>query len=226
MTKEPDLTLKDRLKAFEGSACEVTVMGSSLTVPCRLAEVLEQKEEGLSVEIMARRGLELPPVKIGAAVKLALFGSEGMLALGGKVYINNEVFWRITGLTLFNDFERRGFFRVSSDARAKVCLWENDEPMLCGEARLINISISGVLFISQQSYRAGSKLRLSELCLNEDEPEGYTLFCTVRHLGAETRHGIQYRCSFENMDPRDIDRLCRSVFKLQRKMIQKVRNRI
>lgn len=228
MPREKDLSLKLRLEEFLDAVCEVNVMGNELTIPCRLSAVLEQEDGSIAIELRARRGMDMPPVKYGASLKVALHKPGKLLVLGGEAYIANSEFWRVVGIKLFNDFERRGFYRVGTNAWADVALWQEDQEggegrfLFPSKARLVNISLSGVLFLCEENYRVGDVLCLRELVLNEEEA-AYTLFCQVRHLGELTKLGMQYRCSFINVSARDTDRLCRSIFRLQQKMIQKMR---
>ena len=180
MPREKDLSLKLRLEEFLDAVCEVNVMGNELTIPCRLSAVLEQEDGSIAIELRARRGMDMPPVKYGASLKVALHKPGKLLVLGGEAYIANSEFWRVVGIKLFNDFERRGLLPGwyqclgGCSSLAGGSGGRRRTVFVPSKARLVNISLSGVLFLCEENYRVGDVLCLRELVLNEEEA-AYTL---------------------------------------------------
>lgn len=172
----------------------------------------------------------MPGSHYGFSVKVCLHSGDSLLILGGRVYLSNPTFWRISNLSNLQDFERRGLFRVPARIPAKVRLFNmltlpgepEDEGADC---KLVDISLSGVKFATERFFDDSSRLELVSLMLPED-PEPYTLACEIVRREENNATGYVYRCKFIELTPKLSDRLCKAIFVLQRNSIRRQRARI
>lgn len=229
--------LEEKLRLYLDTICEVKTLENELLVVARVKQVVNKLS--LSMDIVESEGEPMPLTFYGAPVKISLHSStHGMLVVGGKVYLCNRAFWRISNLVEFQNMERRGFFRVPTDATGLVQQLVNvdaqgrvnapvpgaeEEPVY--PVQLINISLSGVLFVSETRFRPMQYLNLHSFQLSNDTTP-FSVACRVRRCDEETSAGYLCRCSFEDLHQRDSDRLCRDIFALQREIIQKKKNRV
>lgn len=233
------MRLKEKLLRYLDTICEVKTMENELLVVGRVKQVVSKLS--LCLDIIEAEGNLMPLTFYGAPLKIVLHSSaNGMLVIGGKVYLCNKAFWRVSNLVEFQNVERRGYFRVSTDATGMAAPLVNvntagivsetedgeevQEPPTYS-VQLINISLSGVLFVSEHRFAAMQYLHLHSFQLSDD-PTPFSLVCRVRRCDEETSAGYLCRCSFEDVHQRDSDRLCKAIFAVQREIIQKRKSRI
>lgn len=221
--------MKDTIEFFLGTPCEIKTMNNDLLVFGRMDKVID--ENTVSVVIVSlEREEALPMIAYGTMVKIVLRKGDEMMIIGGTVYICNEKFWRINSISQYQNYERRGFFRVSTAARGYVSPGSKEKALIVKEetypARLVNISLSGVMFISEHDFNQVDLLYLHSLFLT-DSTDTFSLICTiVAKEVSEDGKGIRYRCTFGDLDAKTSDQLCKAIFELQRESIKKMRSRI
>lgn len=218
----------EELQQTIGAPCEVRTMDNDLLAVGKIKSV------GDSVlDVVSQDGDRMPAIFYNTPIKLNIFsGKAGKLALGGNVYITNEDFWRISNIMVFERFEKRGFFRVRTDAFAHILtdpdsLPEPGKPdmRLSFDVQLFDVSLGGAGFWCPRSIAQEKELIVSNLRLQTKE-EPFTFRASVRRCGSECGKGYPIGVNIEEMDQRELDRMCRLIFVLQREEIRKRRNRI
>lgn len=217
--------MEQKLEAFTGGTCEVRNMENDLLLRGRLDEVINEGATK-SLIIVGLKGEDLPVLRFGSRVKAAVRSKSGeVLIVGGAIYIANEQFWRLNNIVEYNNGERRAFFRVGAKAYGSVHPMgdedeERDNSEVETQARLVNISLSGVLFATPAKFYESQRVYLSEFCLGSD-PRPFAVKCIVRKCGGESAFGSLYGCSFEDLSDKESDRLCRAIFELERESLKK-----
>lgn len=180
----------------------------------------------LTMDIVSADGSPLLSWRYGVPVKLSLYRSQGdMLVVGGKVYAANAECWRISGISAYQNAERRGFFRVQAYVDCSVQEDGEHVEVVVPEvekfpARIINISLSGVLFSSKHRFIKGEVVVLDGLRLAQDQ-KPFCIRCVVLDSDAQSAAGYMHRCKFLALDGKESDRLCKAIFYLQREAIKK-----
>lgn len=222
--------MKNTLKQFMNTLCEVKTMKNELLFYGKIHEIMD--DNSVSLELVANeRGDKLPLVPYDTPIKIVLRKGDDLLVIGGRVYICNEVFWRLTHIAEFQSFERRGFFRVSTFAKglvspARRTVAEGEEKPSF-PAQVINISLSGVMFGVDHNFFMTDLLQLHSLIM-VDENEPFDLLCRIvaKEATPDKDYAYQYRCKFEPMSTKCADHLCKAIFELERENIKKMRSRM
>ncbi len=214
------------LKKCIGSPCEVRTMDNDLLSPGKVGAVGDE-----TLDIVSSKGERMPLHYYNAPVKINIFStSEGKFSLGGNIYISNEKFWRISNVTLFDNFEKRGFFRIRTDALGEILLHPEEEEAPEQMAhrlfpvKLLDVSLCGVGFVADCNLELGEDVLIRKLKMQEKEKE-FSFLAKVRRKGMQRDAGTVYGVSIEEISEREMDRLCRIIFALQREEIQRRRNR-
>lgn len=226
----------EQLYQYIDTTCEIKSMNNDLLV---LGKVFQTNDNlSLSLDIISKEGEPLPTLHFGFPVKVCLHNRENLLVLGGRVYLSNEKFWRISNLAELQDFERRGMFRVPALLPAKVRRYTAPEslpkavPGAAGEApapvveeeirdaKMVDVSLSGVKFACEHFFDSVGRLELFEVYMPED-PQPFSLVCHVVHREESETAGYIYRCKFVELPQKESDRLCKAIFALQRSSIRK-----
>ncbi len=221
--------MTDMLENYIGSVCELKTMANELVYQGKLTAVLYDPIE--MIEVSASDGGRMPLYEIDTPLKINVVNSKlGTLALGGRLYIANDDFWRVREIKLYNNFERRNFFRVNLCANGKAAK-DNEEHELEKmlevveyPAQLVDISLSGVLFSTEAEFELNDRVRLSEVYLDATN-QPFLFFCKIVRVGEKGAQGRMYGCEFVDLDNREADRLCRAVFALQRAAIKRKKGR-
>lgn len=231
--------MEETLKNYMNAVCEVKNMNNELFFQGRLKAVSRInntdrfEEDSLAIDIYPVEGMRLPIFDYDIPLKINILNTKlGTLTVGGRVYIANNDFWRISSITAYNNFERRSFFRVNLSIEGKVER-EADEngfkDVVDGvdayPVKMIDISLSGVFFAANAPFSLGDKVKLSSIYLVNSEPP-FNFDCTIIRIGGESLHGILYGCEFDDLGQKESDRLCRAVFALQREAVKKRKTRL
>lgn len=224
--------MTEQLKDYMNAVCEVRTMENELLVIGRIHTVIDQDSCGCSIEIIPADGFDFPMAAYQLPVKITLFGSDSeKLTLGGYVFIANKKFWRISRLEYLSNMERRGFFRVRLQTDGKAVFLKRDGAVLSQPdqesfpVQLTNISLSGLMFQSEQLVQINDMLNLFDIVLLKDEP-AFSVACSVRWVYSEQGRPNRYGCSLEDVSDKKMDLLYAAIFKLQRYEIQKKKRRL
>lgn len=219
--------MDERLRNYVNAVCEVKTMDNELLLHGRIRAVIDpgDSDEGEpELEIIALHGGELPAAEYGTLVKIHAFSQEnGLLPLGGRVYIAASTLWKISGVTKYGDAERREYFRVRVRGSAKVGLHGSAGEMHA--ARVLSVSLSGVLLETSAFFRMNDTLYLEDARMSEDTPP-FSACCIVRRVDLSRGNSAQYGCRFVGLDEKEADRLYATIFELQRREIRRKRKRL
>lgn len=218
--------MKDIIEKYVGAACEVKTLENDLLFLGKIRNVVDGLT--LSLDVVSSDKSPLLSSRYGVPVKLSLYkNASNMLIVGGKVYMANPDFWRISNISQYQNYERRDFFRVQANTDTEVFREseEGEEPTEKFSAHIINISLSGILFSAERKFVEGQVLLLSPVKLAEGLLP-FELRCQVRNSDEESPAGFLHRCKFLDMGQRESDRLCRAIFAMQREAIRKRKSRI
>ena len=206
------------LSSAVGAMCEVLTRENRVL----FAAIIEEYDMGSSAictelrkgETTPRGVLHQAPVK----VRIRLKGRSDVIFAYGRLDRNAADRWWIDVDEVELNPERRANFRQRIKGEAVVTDAEGRrEP-----CRPVDISLSGIGFQSRAVYSEGDRLEVSELCLRKGGTS-YVLPCVVRRV-VQPEEGKElwfYGCSFQELRPRLEDRLCRDIFALQSREINR-----
>lgn len=216
--------MKDILEKYVGSACEVKTLENDMLFLGRVRNVVQGLS--LSLDIVSSDGSLLIGSRYGMPVKLSIYkNSSNMLIVGGKVYMANADFWRISNISQYQNYERRGFFRVQANTDGFVSQeTAGNDGAEEYSAHVINISLSGILFSCNNRFSENQIINLSAVRLGEDKWP-FSFRCTVKRSDEESPMGFLHRCQFLDMAQRESDRLCKAIFSMQREAIRRRKGR-
>ncbi len=186
----------------------------------RLSRILDDEIQ------ISGEGERLPMLQASSAVKVSILNSElGLKVLFGKTYLSTPDMIRIADLRNAAAFERRNFFRVRVDLKveafpARARGKEPDEAPESLTVRVYDVSLGGLFFVSDRTFRRGEKLTVRLRLFDED-----ALFpCKVlRSIPVELGTEDGYGCKFVGGTARQMNQLCRYIFEKQREQIRRMR---
>lgn len=197
------------LETFLSSNCAIQNMDNKLLMWGKLENIIDEK----TIDILPDENCFVPQMIHGTSVKAILRSRSKILILEGTVCGFNGTLFRVENIEKIQDAERRNYFRVNSTAKCKVCdLYDEDEKTY--PAKLKDISISGVRFVSKGDFSVGEMVLLSDLALMHNL-NLYDLQGVVLSKDGTDRGGFVYRCRFEDLSSASSDRLCKAIFSLQ-----------
>lgn len=219
------LAREDILSACIGTVGEVQTEDNRILFVGRLAAYDKRQNE---LEIQLHRGSQTPRgVLHRMPVKVQIHPSQGwdsVAVLYGEVSACAEDYWKIAVENVVVCAENRRAFRQKVRVEGWVSWGEG--PQNRAKCRLADISMVGVGFTSQADLRQGSRIQLSLPQLREDGPE-YQLSCVVvarRNTAAERMPPLwHYGCDFGGLDQRTESKLCRDIFALQARSVNRKR---
>ncbi len=145
-------------------------------------------------------------------------GKDRVVVLYGRVSRNAAEYWWIEVEHVISTAERREHFRQRVRAHGNVMNSRGEQ----SECELDDISLSGVRFHTEAVYMEGETLLLSGFRLRPGGPV-HSLSCLVRRVGPDMEgKGIHtYGCSFLGLRLWQEDELCRDIFALQKRDINR-----
>lgn len=217
----------DELMEADGARCELRSVKNDLIFLGRI-----QRTDGETVTVAEATGRAVPPVIYNTEVKLIVRGLKVMkgmpLVLYGQICGSTQNIWKLDHLESFAFSERREAFRQKVETSARIlCINSIYMPMRAARqkrydasiCRLIDISLSGVLVRSREHLESGDCLLMLDARLLPGE-KPYVFTCQVCRVEMYSKHEFHYGCSFLSLSPGELDRLCKSIFALQRQDIQ------
>lgn len=215
---------------YKDAICEVNTMENEFLFVGNITGVSEEKS--LTFDIASKKNEPLMILAYGAPVKLKVRADGESSFMGGYVYWSNEDLCRITNITTHQDFERRSFFRVKTDATCnvkKLDMEEDDEQEIF-TANLIDISLSGVKFRSNAYFRSNAffqkyeDIELFDLSIIESSP-ALSFMCKIVDMQSLGDNEFIYRCELADVDTKTSNQLNKCIFALEREAIRKRKNR-
>lgn len=165
----------------------------------------------------------LPVIHCNTTVRVSIFNNTfGFQVLVGKVYLSTESFIRLVDLQSEANYEKRNFFRVKVEIQAEAVPQRSGHaaPGKAFPVQVMDLSLSGLYFISSQKLKIGDRLKL-RLKLNEIP----VLLCcrVVRKLVVERAMEDGYGCQFLDQSEVRSDLMCKYLFDCQREQIRKMK---
>ena len=202
--------------------CEVRTMDNTLLFLGRIRSVAPFEE--MMELVTTDAGEPLPLVFYNTPVKLNVAASDGtQLSLGGNTYISNADFWRVADITLFNNFEKRSFFRVRCSQTATLAIpgdEEAEQPIKLTSIRLFDISLGGIGFLCNEELSVGDELEVFDLTLAPGQ-DPFSFPIVIQRRGNLRVEGQEYGASMGEVSMQETDRLCSILFHLQRSELQR-----
>ncbi len=197
---------------FTGASCEVKTIGNQLLLIGVVKKI--ERNDQVTIDIVSKDGEPLQFIEYGLHVKLVLRKNNKFLVLGGEMYASTKTFWRIINIKIFQDSERRKFFRVSSSAYARAADATDENLQNTHDIKLIDISLSGMKFFCEYPFKANEKVNIFNLYLTPDLPPFE--FCCALVAMVETDSGYECRGNFVDLSEFTVDLLCKAIFKIER----------
>ncbi len=215
--------MDNTITSYIGAICEVKTTNNELLLFGTVKNVLVKDQ--VALEVVSKDGDPLQFIEYGLRVKVVLRKGGNFLVLGGTIYVSNKEFIRITNIEIFQNFERRKFFRVKTSANVNiqqadnVSIFESNGSSQMFNVNLLDISLSGLRFSSDLLLDIDEKLDIIDLHLTPDSPS-FTFSSNVIDRFRVNDEFI-YRCKITEISESDTDILCKSIFKLERENMKK-----
>ena len=208
----------DSVEQHLGASCEVLQLNNQLLFAGSL-HTYDDGEDELTVAI--RKGYETPQgIIYRTPVKLHVYTESTMqkvLLLYGLVSRCAADYWKISLEHTFSCAERRDSFRQPISTEAVVCRGFSADLSSAAPCHMVDISLTGLCFRSQEHYLPNEQIVVSSLQLRKGGAT-HTFGCTVKRIqplenspSGQTRYG----CSFNGITDRQEDMLFHDMFSLQ-----------
>ena len=200
----------------KGALCEVTTVENEFLFVGTIG-ACDEKTKELRIDLRRKNG-RLRSEDSETDVKIALLHAQArgdVILLYGTAYQRADTFWYIRLKDGGRYSESRGNFRLSVRSSCAVRTASGTEETDC---KIVDISITGFGFLSQQGYAVGENLTFSGLRLLENSADHVLPAEIVRRqevsLGGETSC-FRYGCRFLDLTEKEVDMLCHDIFALQ-----------
>jgi len=204
---------------FIGRLCEIKSMDHVLIGITRITDIFD----GDSVELAAPGNQDdMPVVYYHTRVKLIVH-LRGVQIFEGLVYLSNKKFMRVDELKKIQDSDRRGAFRVETEAAAIITeMQESDgeRPLdaIQLDVSVLDISMTGMRLACHAPLTPGETYRIA-FTLSEHK---YDLPVKVRRMYETKRGKPHYGVSFEeHTHYRQLEALSREIMRLHRHTLKK-----
>ena len=176
------------------------------------------------LEVRAESGGYVPRALYNQPVKLRVFHRDGSSStLNGNVRGNSFDFWRIEQLAHLQGGgeNNREFFRQNTGVEGWVYPITSSKGQRF-PCRVLDISGGGARVVTSKLFELGGTFRL-EVSVIPDQPP-FTVTCQVTRTLVRSRPGsssrkLEYGWQFVELSPRDEERIMKTVFALQRKIL-------
>ncbi len=197
---------------FCGASCEVKTLTNQLLLIGTVQKI--ERNDQVVIDIVSKNGEPLQYIEYGLHVKLILRKKDKFLVLGGEMYASTKTFWRIVNIEIFQNSERRKFFRVSSSAYARAADASDETLKNTHDIKLIDISLSGMKFFCEHDFKPDEIVNIFNLYLTPDLPTFE--FCCHLVACVPVDGGFECRGNFIELSDFVIDMLCKAIFKIER----------
>jgi Tfp pilus assembly protein PilZ len=166
----------------------------------------------------------LPTIHCNTLVKINVFGQDlEFKSLVGKVFLSNSDQIQISDLQNYDDFDRRGYFRLRLNLHTQASPALPDgapiQPAEVFQIYITDLSLSGCFIKTRKTLEIGDYF-IAVLPL---EDKRVSFLCKVRRVQRVNSRSNGYGCSFENNTTRQFDLLCKFIFDKQREQIRSSR---
>ena len=214
--KKPEEKIPNMPELTPGMKVEVLTTENDLLFVGRLT----LPETGGALELGRESGDPLPQALYNSKVKLRGFQKDSTaFAISGVVTKSSPDFWRVEELAVLQIQDSRTFFRQRTNIDGLTAPSgrppAKDDRVSC---KILDISAGGARFISTASYSLGDRLVLETAPIDWEDP--FSIICEIRRVTEIEGEKFEYGCQFINLEGREQERLLRSIFVLQRRMLQ------
>lgn len=168
----------------------------------------------------------LPMVLVNKPVKVRFYRETDNIVLHAKVSGSTMKMWKIDRLESTFSREKRGFFRqsisIDLEARCGKRPGRGEYPNAYFPCHVLDISAGGMLISCSESFVEGDHLLVDRVPLVAGAP-AFSFSCQIRRAGEWKKGVSRYGCQFEELTPKDEDRLLQAIFTIQREEIRKRR---
>lgn len=214
---------------YAGSICEVKDLDNNQLTVGRIIKIDHE-----ALEIAARDDDMMPLLSYRMAVKLYIHNPQhGTRIQVGTVYLSTDNFLRVEDVRPLESFERRGAFRVSIstsgtltpllteeqqaqfDTELANASPQQAEALLARssfEVQIMDVSLSGMRLASHIPLTPGESYLIDFYLLDSE----MTLCLRVQRLIMMPNGETQYGCVFFDISERQMDQMCKELFRLQR----------
>ncbi len=208
---------------FVGALCEVKTLENQLLLIGTVSKI--DRNDQVVVDIVSKNGEPLQLLEYNLRVKVVLRKNGKFLVLGATTFASTKDICRIVNVKIFQDSERRKFFRVTSSAYAKAIDLEDtmNQVVQTHDIKLVDISISGIKFFCEHNFTTDETVSISNLYLAPELPV-FELSCKIID-SISVDGGFECRGNFVDLSEFTIDLLCKAIFKLEREH-NKTKNKI
>lgn len=210
-------------KDYNGAVCEVKGLNNTLLASGSI-RTIPGSDDTLEVTDAAGR---LPLLPMDTKVILVVHHSQlGLQVLEGRVYISGNMILRVRDVVKQKDHTPRRFFRQSIDHSAFLLLPKgftdaDGRPLPERLAiRVKDISLVGVLFESDRTFKTGDEMRV-KMTLLHNEMEIFRI--VVRRAVLREGEDNAYGCEIVDMSSRLEQRVTAFVLEQQQQQIRKAR---
>lgn len=196
------------------SVCQVT------TEDNRLLFVGQIDDYDISTEqltINPYREEETPKgVSYDTKVKINIKYRGNIIIFHGEIAVQSENYWRIKIGDRIKFKEQRENFRQEINSKG-IVIKHGSQKIEC---IILNVSISGIAFSSEEVFAIGEQITIDNVLLYEECERRYKFDCVVKR-SFETNDGrICYGCEFKHISEADENNLCKDILYLQAKSMK------
>lgn len=213
---------------YIGSLCELKTLTNDFLAVGRVIKIDRE-----ALELEGRRDDRMPLLQFRLPVKLFVHHSRlDTRIMIGTIYLSTENFVRVEEVKPLSNFERRGAFRVNTELDARMSFvdakrrsTEENVPANFGAkmddaefpAQVLDLSLTGVRVRCLLPLKLDSKYHLSFAA----QDSRFDFYIKVQRLVKMPTGETQYGCIFYNFSERQMDLLCKVLYRLQRLEKQK-----
>lgn len=202
---------------YVGAICQVMSDENKIYFVGQIQNYSDERNE---MRIGLHKGEQTPSVMHNTHIKINIQNREDVIVLYGVVTGQAASFWRVELESMMQREEQRDGFRQVLKCKATIIKHDaekDDEiPFVCD---LINISLTGIAFRSEQVFEIGEEIWVDEAVLHKNCPTKYSFKCTVRRTFKDENDKVCYGCEFERIPSSVENSLCKDLFYLQAQSI-------
>lgn len=155
-----------------------------------------------------------------APVKMHVQNRKDVVVLFGVVTGQTAGYWRVKIKNMIQCVEQRDSFRQNLDCEAKIIKHDKEtgkeNTLVCD---LMNISLTGIAFRSDEVFEVGERISIDEVVLYENCNTKYSFKCIVKRTFKDDNDKVCYGCEFERIPSSVENNLCKDIFYLQSQSI-------
>ena len=212
-----EMLMDINLQHYLDTICEVKTMDNELLLMGRVHNLIGPGNKVMDIASVDET--DLPKGPFNLRVQISLRNGNNFLMAVGYIFSSSNLLWRISRITVFQDEERRRFFRIPTNA---TCVLSTGAALLPGEeqgtAQLIDISLVGIKFVSKSKLDLKESIILSDLVLLPKYPPftfSYRIISCVENTAHRQWVDYIYRGELISDNSIASDLLCKAIFAIE-----------